>query len=194
MAKPVDFMWDGEAMLPEHRFKPLCIRQFVVGEKYRLAPVEDRSSASHRHYFACVREAWKNLPERLSTRFNSPEALRKHALIKCGYAETRSTNCKTEDEARKMAAIIASFVHPFDPYVEIEIVPRDNGTVDVMVYTAESQAYGAQKNSLFQQAKRDVLEFIAALIGVELEKLEAEARKAEPHHEDERERNPVGAQ
>ena len=52
---PVNFRWDGEAMVPLN--PRLADRYYVVGETYRLEPREERSPNSHNHYFAAVHEA-----------------------------------------------------------------------------------------------------------------------------------------
>lgn len=62
-------------------------REYIVGQVYFLEHREERSSASHAHYFACVADAWMNLPDALAERFPTPEALRKYALIMTGYRD-----------------------------------------------------------------------------------------------------------
>ena len=84
---PLRFAWDGEAFYP--KVPKLADKYFTVGEDYSLVPHEDRSAASHRHYFASINEAHGNLPEILAERLPTPEHLRKYALIKCGFANRR---------------------------------------------------------------------------------------------------------
>jgi DNA recombination-dependent growth factor C len=60
---PFPFIWNGEAMVPPRAFARRADQIFVVGQSYTLVEVQDRSSASHRQYFALVREAFVNLPE-----------------------------------------------------------------------------------------------------------------------------------
>lgn len=182
MTKPIAYIWDGEVMRPELRFAKLCDRQFVVGERYTLVQNEERSEASHRQYFAAITEVWKTLPEKLGERFPSPEHLRKWAMIRCGYADSRSVVCASDLEAERIAA----FLRPMDAYAVI--VP--NGPV-VTVYTAQSQSKAAMNKTLFQQSKHDVLEFLADLIRINRETLSQEAARAAPHHASERLRNPV---
>ena len=85
---PMAFTWDGEAMRPRH--PRLADRHFVVGETYRLAVHEDRSSASHRHYFAAIAEAHASLPDAWAATLPTPEHLRRHALIKAGYCDSHT--------------------------------------------------------------------------------------------------------
>jgi hypothetical protein len=44
-----------------------------VGAVHGWQMAENRSSESHRHFFAVVNEAWRNLPEDLADDFPSPE-------------------------------------------------------------------------------------------------------------------------
>jgi hypothetical protein len=155
---PLAFTWDGEAMRPLPAFVAAAGERFGVGEVVALAPAELRSSPSHRHYFACVREAWVNLPEGLAERFATEEHLRKYALIKAGYRDERSIVCTSTAEARRIAA----FVRPIDDYSIITV--RD--TV-VTQFTAKSQSLEAMGKSQFQASKDAVLGLLAEMIGVE---------------------------
>jgi hypothetical protein len=180
--RPVRFQWNGEAMLPEPRFATLCDRQFVVGEFYTLIPHEQRSRASHKHFFAVVAEVWSNLPDRLALRFPTSEHLRKWALIRCGYADKKEIVLASDTDAER----VGTFMRTLDTYAVITL----SGPV-ITVYTAQSQAESAMGGKLFQEAKRDVLEFLANLIEVERKTLEAEASRNAPHHSSDRTRNPV---
>lgn len=164
------FTWDGEAMIPLPRMAKACDREFVVGEQYRLEVHEERSAKSHSHYFACVGEAWKNLPENLAEHFPSPDHLRKFALIKRGFFDERSVVCATPQEAERVAA----FVKPMDDYAVISA----SGAM-VQVFTAKSQSVRAMGKREFQTSKDAVLEYLSALIGVELGALSHRARNAE---------------
>src|SRR5215211_8042396 len=82
---PIIYEWNGSAMVPLPPFARRCEREFDVGERYRLAIAEDRSEASHNHYFARLHELWMNLPELHALRFPTDEHLRKWALIQTGH-------------------------------------------------------------------------------------------------------------
>lgn len=147
----------------------LADKFYVVGEVYRLAPHEDRSGVSHRHYFACINEAHNNLPEDLAERFPTPEHLRKFALIRAGYRDERAIVCPTKGEAMRVGA----FVQPMDEFSVVEI----NGLV-VTVYTAQSQSMRAMGRKRFQESKDAVLQVISNLIGIDPESLQKNAEKA----------------
>ena len=50
-------------MEPLGRHHERCNELFVVGEIYRMNAVEERSLASHNHFFAALHDAWLNLPD-----------------------------------------------------------------------------------------------------------------------------------
>lgn len=153
---PIMFEWDGEAMVPRPGFQKRCDERFVVGEHYRLEVIEERSAQSHNHYFAVVKEAWDNLPERQAERFPSPDHLRKYALIKAGYYDERSIVCASKAEATRVAA----FIRPMDDYAIV-----DAREAVVLVLTAKSQRQRAMGKEEFQKSKEAVIALLADLIG-----------------------------
>lgn len=153
---PLAFHWDGDAMSP--KLPKLADKFYVVGEVYRLAPHEERSAVSHRHYFASINEAHNNLPEEIADRLPTPEHLRKFALIKAGYCEARPMAFPTKGEAMKAAA----FIRPIDDFAVVDV----DGVV-VTVYTAKSQSMRAMGKKVFQKSKEAVLQVIAELIGTD---------------------------
>jgi hypothetical protein len=154
---PLAFAWDGDAMRPLPAFAGAAAARFGLGEVVTLAPVELRSSPSHRHYFACVREAWINLPADHAARFASEEHLRKYALIKAGYRDERSIVCASKAEARRVAA----FIRPIDDYAVVTVEGRV-----IVQFTAKSQAPASMGKAQFQASKEAVLTVLAELIGV----------------------------
>jgi len=164
---PMIFDWDGEAMIP--RRPRLADKHYVVGESYRLAPVEERSMRSHRYYFASLNEAWKNLPEALAERFPTSEHLRKYALIKAGHYDQRSVVAASKAEAQRVAA----FIRPMDEYA---IVGVSDATVTA--YTAKSQSMRAMGKQTFRESADAVLEIVSAMIGTSRETLQQNAEKA----------------
>lgn len=153
---PLAFDWTGDAMSP--KLPKLADKFYVVGEVYRLAPHEERSAASHRHYFASINEAHNNLPDEIAERLPTPEHLRKFALIRAGYRDERTIVCPTKGEAMRVAA----FVRPLDDFAVVET----DGLV-VTVYTAKSQSMRAMGKKTFQESKDAVLRIIAELIGAD---------------------------
>lgn len=157
--RPIVCLWDGESFAPaSQRWARVADKDFVVGEQYALVRHEDRSPATHRHFFACVNEAWKNLPEGMEDRFPNAESLRKYALIKAGYRDERSIVCASKAEALRVKA----FVEPIDDFA---IVLADGATVTV--FTAKSQSQKAMGKKTFQESKDAVLRIIAELIGTD---------------------------
>lgn len=164
---PMPFDWDGEAMRPVHA--NYADRHFVVGERYMLAVFEDRSMASHRHEFAWLADAWKNLPEDLSELYPSPEHLRKRALITAGYYDEEVIDAGNRDAAERVAA----YARRSDEFALVLV----RGTA-VVVRTAKSQSRRAMDKDTFQRSKDDILEIVAALINVTPAKLLANTGRA----------------
>lgn len=154
------FTWDGEAMVPASAFfARRADQQYVIGESYMLAEEKQRSTATHNHEFAFVADAWSSLPDRFSDEAwaQSPEHLRKFALIKCGFCDTQTYACGSRAEAERWAANL----RPLDEY---GIVTVRGSTV--VRFTAKSQSRKAMGAAEFQASKQAILEYIAGLIDV----------------------------
>jgi hypothetical protein len=166
---PLLATWDGEAFSPLPRFAKICDRELVVGEQHRIVIEEERSHASHNHFFASVAEAWKNLPDDLAERFQTADHLRKFALIKSGYHDERSVVCASKAEAQRVAA----FIRPIDDYAVVTV-----NEATVRFFTAKSQSMKAMGKTDFYASKQAVLDTVAAMIGVTADALAANAQRA----------------
>jgi len=159
--QPLMFRWTGEELVPvNRRWQSLADRHLVVGEEYYLAEHNDRSLNSHRHYFASVAEAWRNLPEHFAGLpfAESAEHLRAYALIRTGYCDAHTIVCSSKAEASRMAA----FIRPIDGFSIVDVKEAT-----VTRYVAKSQSMKAMDKQEFQQSKVAVLDFLDELIGVE---------------------------
>ena len=161
--------WTGEAFKPLGRYASDADKSLVVGERYKIAEAADRSANSHNHFFASLAESWRNLPEHLAERFDTPEKLRKFALIRSGYADQRQIFCASKAEAQRVAA----FIRPMDEYAVVTV-----SEAVVTVYTAQSQSMRAMGKKEFQDSKTKVLDFVAGMIGVSPAELQANTGKA----------------
>jgi hypothetical protein len=145
-------------------------KYYVIGERYRVLHENERSAKSHRFYFASIRDAHSNMPDALLELHPSPEALRKHALIRTGWCDQITFVCASAAEARRAVAFWAP-MHP-----ESIVVSQRNVLV---MYTAKSQSVKAMGAKDFQQSKSDVLTWIAQQIGTTKAALEANAGASE---------------
>lgn len=164
---PLEMLWDGESFIP--KIPRLADKHYVVGETYRLVPHEDRSMRSHRYYFASVNEAWKNLPEHLAERFPTSEHLRKYALIKAGFHDSREHVAASKAEAVRLAA----FIRPMDEYAVVVV-----SEAVVTVYTAKSQSTRAMGKKGFRASADAVLDILSAMIGTTPDTLAGNAGRA----------------
>lgn len=157
MSAPLTFAWDGDVMVPVASCRRAANEHFVVGERYRMDVVEERSQKSHSHYFAAIHEIWSSLPDDKAVHFPTAEHLRKFALIRCGYSDQRQIVCASKAEAQR----VARFVKPMDEYA---VVTTHEAVVSV--FTAQSQSRKAMGNRDFQDSKMKVLEYLSGLVGV----------------------------
>ena len=149
--------WDGAAFWPLAAHAGVARQRYGAGEIVTMAEVKARSSPSHRHYFACLREAWINLPQGYAERFPTDEHLRKWALIHTGYCHSRSVVCRARGEAERIAA----FVRAIDAYAMVSVENRV-----VWHVTAMSQSEEAMSPQIFQASKRAVLVLLAEILAV----------------------------
>lgn len=146
--------WDGRVFVPMSNRMP----DLDAGTAYRLTVEEDRNWARHRAYFAQIRDHWETLPE--SARFEpwaqSPESLRRYALIRTGHCTCTTYPCGTKAAAAATARALRAEADEFTI-----VVPR--GTT-VEVYRAKSQAGRAMKKEEFNASADDVLAFIESAL------------------------------
>lgn len=169
IAPPILFRWTGEVMEPHPRAMKDCDAFYVVGEAYRLVEHQERSQKSHAHYFSAIGEAWQNLPEHLAERFPSSEHLRKWALVKAGFADSRQLVASSKAEAIRLAA----FIRPCDEYAVVTV-----SEAVITVWTPRSQSMKAMGKRDFQASKDAVLSILAGLIGTTVDGLRANAGAA----------------
>ncbi len=168
--QPLLLTWTGEELRPA---SPWWVKkaneQLIVGERYLVETLHERSAASHRHYFAAINEAFQNLPDEMRERFATSEALRKYALIKAGFRDERSVVCQSYAEALRIAA----FVRPLDDHAIVSV-----SGATVVVLTAKSQSFRAMGKRDFQRSKDEVLRVIAELVGVSADVLQRNSGRA----------------
>ncbi|WP_313014588.1 hypothetical protein [Brevundimonas sp.] len=170
MSAPLPYFWDGEAMRVLPGFQRQADQLFTIGERYRLAPVEERSGASHRHFFAAINEAWANLPERLAAHYPTAEHLRARALIEAGYCTIADYVCSSRAEAVRWAANLRAEASEYALVVISETVVR--------VFKPKSQSVKAMGREEFQASKDAVFTALAKMIGVTTAELQNHAEAA----------------
>jgi hypothetical protein len=164
MNAPIRLRYEGagEFRVLSNQWAERADKTYVVGEVYPMVDWHDRSQASHNHEFASLAELWSSLPEKFASEpwAQSPEHLRKFALIKCRYCDTQTYACGSRAEAERWARNL----RPLDEY---SIVTVEGSTV--YRFTAQSQSKRAMGAKLFNESKQAIIEFIEDLIGVRKE-------------------------
>lgn len=166
-AGPIVCTWEGDG------FKPLSGRALDVardayapGERVALVPYDQRSRLSHDHFFTCVRGYWQNWPEDYEIAIASEDQLRKHALIHTGHYDESA--CAFSSSA-EIAHYITMMTRAVD-YAEFSTF--DNVVVVRIAKTQRKKLMGA---AVFQQSKQDVLDFLAAVVGVDAATMQTNA-------------------
>lgn len=138
------------------------------GETVFVSIERGRSMNSHRHQFAWVKDAWSSLPEGMQEQpwAETPETLRKHALIACGYHQTYTLDCGANATARRVKEALISAEAGKHGYA----IGQVRGPV-VTIWTPESQSARAMGGQRFQESKSAIMDWIAAKIGVSAEDL-----------------------
>lgn len=176
--KPLLFTWDGEAMQIAHFHRTEADTQFVIGQRYRLVEIEERSQRSHAHYFAVLHEVWSSLPDSLVEKFPTEEVLRKHALIMQGFFRERRFAAETPAAARRLAAALK----PVDLDEDYAIISVNDCVVIERRPLSQSRK-GMPEKGQFNRSKQAVLEWIADLVGVAASELPRENSPARMEQE-----------
>lgn len=168
--RPVQLVWQGDGFKPANSYwAGICDKRFVVGQRYAVAEYHERSQASHSHFFACVRDYWQNLPEGEAENHPTPEHLRKRALIATGFYDERILVVSDAEEAKRVVA----FIRPIDEFSLVSV----NGNI-VVERKPQSQSYRAMGKKRFKESKDAVLDWCAALVGVDAETMSRNAGRA----------------
>lgn len=142
------------------------------GEVVIVTIERGRSMTSHKHQFAYIKEAWLNLPETLRDApwAETPETLRKHALIATGFSQTYTLDCGANATAHRVKAALVAAEAGKHGYA----IGQVRGPV-VTIWTPESQSMRAMGGKRFQEAKTAILDWLSAQIGVSPQQLERAA-------------------
>ena len=118
-----------------------------------------RTQASHNHQFAEIADMWQTLPESMANLpyAQSPETLRKHALIARGYCDVATVDAGSKAAAVRVAATMAPIATRAHGYA---IVKADGPLV--RIYTPHSQSYRSMGKALFNESKAATLDWIGA--------------------------------
>jgi hypothetical protein len=168
--------WDGSTPIPLRQYAKILDASLVIGERY-LTTFEPLSSIKSRsHYFATISDIFSSWPETHPRQFTTPDALRKWALIRCGFRTERQFATASKAEARRLATFLAAG----DEYAELSVA--DNVIIEWKALSQKAHAMGREQ---FGRSKTEVLAFLAGEVRVTVESL-APPREEAPMREDER--------
>lgn len=158
---PLTYMGNGQFQTPKG-FVKRADAELAEGETLKWEIAQERSGASHRHYFALIEEAWANLPEGMAEDFPNPDSLRKWALIKAGFCNMVKIVC-----ANNLEAVLASNAMRMADGYRICTVSENV----VTMYWAQSQRKKAMGAEAFQKSKEATLQIISELLEIDVTEL-----------------------
>ena len=161
------FTWNGEAMIP---MRPKAAdKVYVIGQRYWLEEVSDRSWISHRHEFAWIAEAWSNLPHDLADLYPTPEHLRKRALIQAGFYNETIIDAGSKAGALRMAA----YCRNEDEFAVVFV----RGPVVIVRKPKSQRMHGHDRmdKAEFQRSKDGIMAVISEMVGVPADQLRGAA-------------------
>jgi hypothetical protein len=152
--RPIAFVRVDNHLVPLPRFQRAFDEQYAVNEEYALIKSEERNMTRHRGYFAQVKEAFKNLDEAYANGYPSPDHLRADALIEAGYCSMDQFECKSHEEALRIARRFRREI----PLARIRV--REDL---VIIYEAKSQSVASMGREEFDASCRKVLHIVASM-------------------------------
>jgi hypothetical protein len=161
--------YKGGVLVPVGYYGPQAARELMnEGDTVLVQIDHPRSQSTHRHQWAELRDAWTHLPEAVQAMpwAATPETMRKHALIVCGFANTSAIDCGSAPAAQRVAPVLMAEATRGHGYAIVSL----RGPV-VTLATPESQSMRAMGGKRFQESKSAVLAWVAQQIGVTPEQL-----------------------
>ncbi|MEN9060036.1 hypothetical protein [Ponticoccus litoralis] len=142
------------------------------GEAVFVSIERARSPQSHKHQFAWINDAWASLPDSCLGMpwAETPETLRKHALIATGFHRTYTLDCGANATARRIKAELVRAEARAEGYA----IGQVRGPV-LTIWTPESQSTRAMGRERFQESKTAILDWIADKLGVTADDLRRSA-------------------
>jgi hypothetical protein len=152
---PLEYQWKAGAWHPMPYARKQAEHDFGEGEIARLERCEERSSPSHRQFFAYVNEVYENLPEAYEGRWPTADDMRRWLLTWSKFCTRQEFACASHAEAERWFRNLAGKYHR----IELE------GNT-VIGYTAHSQDYATMGRRTFQESRDAVEAACARILGI----------------------------
>lgn len=152
--RPILYIKVGDHLRPIPRFMKLFHEQFAEGEEIPLDKVQQRSMASHNHYFAALHEGYMNLAEEFAQEFDSEEHMRHWCLCKEGFCTSTRWVMNTADDARQLREALKK--------ADAATIVGVSGNV-ATVYHPFSQSMATMGKEAFEASKQAVLARVASM-------------------------------
>lgn len=152
--RPILYVRVDNHLVPLPRFMKLFDEQIAVSEEVALDRVQNRSMASHNHYFASLHEGYLNLAEEYAQEFDSEEHMRHWCLCKEGFCTSTRWVMNTAEDARQLRKALKE--------ANASTIVGVEGNV-ATVYHPYSQSLAAMGKTIFEESKQAVLARVASM-------------------------------
>ena len=151
----------GGSFIPYLRHNNAIAAAFKDGDHVYIEIQRERSTASHKHQFAWIRDAFDSLPDDVHGRelWKRPSHLRKHALIMTGHCDATHIVVGSDTAAHEVRNVIKADKDKLHGY---SMVTASGPTISIL--TPHSQSQAAMGAETFQKSKTDILNWIADLL------------------------------
>ena len=138
-------------------------------QAYVRADIADRSTQTHNHEFAEIKNLWDTLPERFTGEAwaTSPDTMRKHALIMTGWCDVLQFYYPTEQNAKEMHPAQSKILKKHHGYGLVTGTPVGGGGWLMVAKVPHSQSKASMGAKAFQQSKSDVLDWCKDLLQID---------------------------
>lgn len=133
---------------------------------YVRSDIADRSTQTHNHEFAEIKNIYDSLPHRFEAEAwaTNPDTMRKHALIQKGWCDVLSFYYPDQKVASELAPKEKQTLVKYHGYVLGAGTVSEGGGFVVVFKVPHSQSKSAMGAAAFQQSKSDVLEWCADML------------------------------
>lgn len=162
-----------ERIVIEHRngktaFSAMGVADMTKGfrHSYVRSDIADRSTQTHNHEFAEIRNIYDTIPHRFEAEdwATNPDTMRKHALIQKGWCDVLSFYYPSVEMANQMVPIEKETLRKIHGHVQASGARTEDGGIVVAVKVPHSQSKAAMGAKAFQQSKSDVLDWCADML------------------------------
>lgn len=154
-----------KVMVPAAAYRRKAEAQYQDAANYTLAPVEARSRAAHNRYFAALNDAFSNLPETISARWQNADHFRKWILIEVNEYREKDFTFEGRNAKQQADALAIHFRVDGEDYARVWVTQVGPEKWKVIARWAKSQDHQSMNKVDFKATSDKVVEYAENLLG-----------------------------